>query len=72
MEWSSVYRLYEPPEVYGRRNDPQKLHDLANVPERTGLRRIVESSVLRWMVESSDFLALSEIPENSQSRARGP
>lgn len=61
-EWTYVYRLYEPPELYSRTNDPQELHNLADVPEYADVRRRLEANVLRWMVESSDFLPFQKDP----------
>lgn len=61
-EWTFVYRLYEPPELYSRKDDPQELHNLAEVPEYGPVRRRMEANVLRWMVESSDFLPYQKDP----------
>lgn len=61
-EWTFVYRLYEPPELYSRRHDPQELQNLAELPEHAGVRRRMESNVLRFMVESSDFLSYQKDP----------
>lgn len=61
-EWTFVYRLYEPPELYSRAGDPHELHNLAEVPEYAGVRRRMEANVLRWMVESSDFLPYQKDP----------
>lgn len=61
-EWTYVYRLYEPPELYSRVDDPQELHNLAEVPEYADVRKRLEANVLRWMVESSDFLPYQKDP----------
>lgn len=61
-EWTFVYRLYEPPELYSRINDPQELHNLAELPEYASVRSNLEAKVLRWMVESSDFLPYQKDP----------
>lgn len=61
-EWTFVYRLYEPPELYSRISDPQELHNLAEVPEYASVRSHMEAKVLRWMVESSDFLPYQKDP----------
>lgn len=61
-EWTFVYRLYEPPELYSRARDPQELHNLAELPEYADVRQRLEANVLRWMVESSDFLPYQKDP----------
>ena len=60
-EWTFVHRLYEPPELYSTRDDPQELYSLAEVPKHAGARRM-EPNVLRFIVESSDFLPYQKDP----------
>lgn len=71
-EWTFVYRLYEPPELYSRVNDPHELHNLADVPEHAGVRRRMEASVLRFMVESSDFLPYQKDPRFPEVKLEDP
>ncbi|KAJ3941729.1 uncharacterized protein N0V96_008443 [Colletotrichum fioriniae] len=61
-EWTYVYRLYEPAELYDRAGDPGELHNLAEVGEYQEVRRRMEGVVLRWMVASSDFLPWQKDP----------
>jgi arylsulfatase A-like enzyme len=61
-KWTFVYRLYEPAELYNREADPNEMHNLAEEPEFIAVRRSFESVVLRWMVESSDFLSWTKDP----------
>lgn len=61
-DWTFVYRLYEPPELYNRKDDSQELHNLAEVPQYLDVRRRLEAKVLQWMVESSDFLSYQKDP----------
>ncbi|ROW12561.1 hypothetical protein VMCG_00311 [Cytospora schulzeri] len=42
-EWTFVYRLYEPSELYSRVDDPWELHSLANVAEHAEVRRRMEA-----------------------------
>ncbi|KAE8356934.1 alkaline-phosphatase-like protein [Aspergillus coremiiformis] len=55
-EWTYVYRLYEPAELYHRQNDPEEMHNLAAEPKYVPVAKMLEAEVLRWLVESSDFL----------------
>lgn len=71
-DWTYVYRLYEPPELYDRRNDPQELHNLADLPEHAALRSKLEGVVLRWMVESSDFLPFQKDPRFPKVELESP
>ncbi|KAJ5734505.1 hypothetical protein N7493_003291 [Penicillium malachiteum] len=54
--WTYIYRLYEPAELYDRKADPQELHNLAADPRFIHQARLMESHMFRWMVETSDFL----------------
>lgn len=58
--WTYIYRLYEPAELYDRRADPQELHNLAADPKFVHQARLLESQMFRWMVETSDFLPYSK------------
>ncbi|OQU94695.1 hypothetical protein CLAIMM_01021 [Cladophialophora immunda] len=60
-EWTYIYRLYEPCELYSRRpgEDPHELHNLAAEPEYGHLVRMFEAVVMRWMVETSDVMPWS-------------
>lgn len=54
--WTYVYRLYEPAELYDRREDPMELHNVVAEPEYAEVVRKMERDVFRWSVETSDFL----------------
>ncbi|KAI7368511.1 hypothetical protein KC354_g2616 [Hortaea werneckii] len=51
-EWTYVYRLYEPDELYSRLNDTQELHNLAGEPEYAHIRAMMHEKALRWLVET--------------------
>lgn len=55
-EWTYVYRLYEPAELYHRQKDPEEMHNLAADPEYTPVSKMLEGEVFRWLMESTDFL----------------
>ncbi|KAL6247380.1 hypothetical protein RBB50_005726 [Rhinocladiella similis] len=55
-QWTYIYRLYEPAELYNRAEDPNEMHNLASEPRWAAVARSLESEIFRWLVESSDFL----------------
>ncbi|KAF4629237.1 hypothetical protein G7Y89_g8912 [Cudoniella acicularis] len=55
-EWTYIYRLYEPSELYHRQNDPQELHNLAADPEDTAISNMLEGEKFGWLMEGSDIL----------------
>ncbi|OJJ67130.1 hypothetical protein ASPBRDRAFT_187137 [Aspergillus brasiliensis CBS 101740] len=61
-EWTYIYRLYEPAELYNRTEDPLELRNLAAEPEHIPMARYLESQVFRWMVETSDLLPYTKDP----------
>lgn len=71
-DWTYVYRLYEPPELYDRKKDPKELHNLADLPEYAALRAKMESDVLRWLMETSDFLPFQKDPRFPDVKLESP
>ncbi|KAI0480286.1 sulfatase [Xylariaceae sp. FL0804] len=71
-EWTFIYRLYEPPELYSRKDDPRELHNLAEVPEHAAVRTKMEAVVLKFMVESSDFLPWLKDPRFPNVTLKSP
>ena len=55
-EWTYVYRLYEPAELYNRQSDPCELHNLAADPEYTPVANMLQNEMFRWLMAGSDFL----------------
>ncbi|CAI7606575.1 unnamed protein product [Penicillium bialowiezense] len=55
-EWTYVYRLYEPPELYNRKTDLGELHNLAADPSLENIVREMQGVMFRWIMETSDFL----------------
>ncbi|KAH7149841.1 putative sulfatase [Dactylonectria estremocensis] len=55
-EFTYIYRLYEPAELYHRAEDPHEMHNLAAVPEHKERVEKYQMVVLRWLVGGSDFL----------------
>jgi len=61
-KWTYVYRLYEPAELYDRVADPAEQHNLAADPSMKELIGEMEKAVLKWLVETSDFLPFEKDP----------
>ncbi|KAJ4349601.1 uncharacterized protein N0V89_008217 [Didymosphaeria variabile] len=55
-EWTYVYRLYEPAELYNRRSDPGELHNVAADAEYKPVADMLQGEIFRWLVAGSDFL----------------
>jgi arylsulfatase A-like enzyme len=62
-EWTYVWRLYEPPELYHRTDDPHETVNLAGRPEYAEIERRLEHALLRWQIETADV-----IPEAADPR----
>jgi arylsulfatase A-like enzyme len=61
-EWTYVYRLYEPAELYNRTIDEGELRNLAADPSYVHITRMFETVVLRWMIETSGIMPLAQDP----------
>ncbi|OQU97534.1 hypothetical protein CLAIMM_03456 [Cladophialophora immunda] len=61
-EWTYIYRLYEPPELYNRRLDPHEMSNLAAEPEFAPVAQMLQGEMFRWLVEGSDFLPWTPDP----------
>jgi arylsulfatase A-like enzyme len=55
-KWAYVYRLYEPAELYDRRNDLAELHNLAADPRYAGVIAEMQAEMFRWIMETADIL----------------
>lgn len=55
-DWTYVWRLHEPPELYDRRNDPDELHNLAGLAEHADREAHLRSELLRWFVATGDMM----------------
>ncbi|KAJ5770705.1 uncharacterized protein N7511_002756 [Penicillium nucicola] len=59
-DWTYVYRLYEPAELYNRKTDIAELHNLAADPSYRHIVQEMQGEMFRWMVETADFLPLKK------------
>ncbi|CDO92666.1 unnamed protein product [Kluyveromyces dobzhanskii CBS 2104] len=65
-EFTFVYRLYEPNELYSRTHDLQERHNLIDDPSYASVIDAFEKNMLRFFIESSDhapFVSDIRIPE---------
>lgn len=61
-EWTYVYRLYEPDELYDRHADPHETTNLAADPDRAALVTDLRGRVLEWLVATSDVIPAARDP----------
>lgn len=74
-QWTYVWRLYEPAELYYRVDDPDEAVNLAGQPEFTDVERKFEQALLCWQVESADVIPVGEdypTPTVALPRPGGP
>ncbi len=71
-EWTYVWRLYEPPELYDRSNDPGELHNLAGSADHAKTETELTGELLRWMVATGDVLPWSRDPRFPPIDLPGP
>lgn len=55
-EFTYIYRLYEPSELYDRAKDPHEMHNLAAIPAYKERMEKYQMVVLKWLVGGSDVL----------------
>ncbi len=55
-DWTFVWRLYEPAELYDRTADPAELHNLAGRPEHASIESTLRDAVMRWLVATADVM----------------
>jgi arylsulfatase A-like enzyme len=61
-DWTHVRRLYEPPELYHRGDDPHEQTDLAGRPEHTGVERRLHEAITGWLLETGDVIPADTDP----------
>jgi arylsulfatase A-like enzyme len=71
-EWTYIYRLYEPGELYDRVKDPKELHNLSANPEMQHVVRMLEGVLLRWLVEKGDVMPWTKDPRRSKIEMDDP
>lgn len=61
-QWTYVWRLYEPPELYDRVADPHETVNRAGDPELTDIEAQLREEFLRWFVETCDVMPWESMP----------
>jgi len=61
-EWTYVWRMYEPCELYSRIDDPQELRNLAALPEHADRVERMHRVLLEWMLQTSDVMSMAKTP----------
>ena len=62
LEWTYVWRLYEPPELYDRSADPDELHNLAGTAATGSIEARLQGEILRHLVATGDVLPWATDP----------
>ncbi|KAG5766789.1 hypothetical protein H9Q72_005161 [Fusarium xylarioides] len=70
--WTYVYRLYEPAELYHRHNDPHELHNLAQDPDHKELADKYEKATLKWLLEGADVMPWTKDPRFPEVKLKSP
>ncbi|KAH7143266.1 alkaline-phosphatase-like protein [Fusarium sp. MPI-SDFR-AT-0072] len=70
--WTYVYRLYEPAELYHRHNDPHELHNLAQDPYHKELADKYEKATLKWLLEGADVMPWTKDPRFPEVKLKSP
>lgn len=61
-DWTYVWRLYEPPELYDRRTDPAETRNLAGRAEFAAVEERMREAVLTWLATTADVLPAGRDP----------
>ncbi|CAG7564510.1 unnamed protein product [Fusarium equiseti] len=70
--WTFVYRLYEPAELYHRHNDRHELHNLAQDPQHKELADKYEKATLKWLLEGADVMPWTKDPRFPEVNLKSP
>ncbi|WP_241831737.1 sulfatase-like hydrolase/transferase [Parafrankia soli] len=61
-EWTYVWRLYDPPELYHRAIDPDERHNIAGLPEHADVERRLRQALLHWLMATTDIIPTGSDP----------
>lgn len=71
-QWTYVWRLYEPAELYNRETDPGECHNLAGEDAYAHLEARFRDDILRWLVSTSDVLPWAKDPRKPKVQLPKP
>ncbi|MGW6401448.1 hypothetical protein [Streptomyces sp. NPDC055134] len=63
-EWSYVWRLYEPAELYDRTTDPDERVSLAGRPVHAEVEQGMNQALLRRLADTADVIPSAEDPRH--------
>lgn len=61
-EWTYVWRMYEPCELYSRSTDPGEQRNLAALPECAHVIERMHQAMLEWLLRTSDVMNMAKTP----------
>ncbi|MEX5632652.1 sulfatase-like hydrolase/transferase [Parafrankia sp. FMc2] len=61
-EWTYVWRLYDPPELYHRAEDPDERYNLAGRPEHADVEHRMSQALLHWLIATTDVIPADADP----------
>lgn len=61
-EWTYVWRMYEPCELYSRADDPREEHNLATLPQHADRVKHMHRVLLEWTLQTSDVMSMAKTP----------
>jgi arylsulfatase A-like enzyme len=72
LEWTYVWRLYEPAELYNRRADPHETNNIAGRQEHAPVEDRLRHAMLRWLAQTTDVLVPNRNPRRPQVNLPSP
>ncbi|MFI7148754.1 sulfatase-like hydrolase/transferase [Nonomuraea sp. NPDC050022] len=61
-DWTYVWRLYEGPELYDRRADPDETRNLSGSPRHAAVEDRMRTAILSWLAATTDVLPPNRDP----------
>ncbi|GAA1649466.1 sulfatase-like hydrolase/transferase [Nonomuraea maheshkhaliensis] len=61
-DWTYVWRLYEPPELYNRHADPDETDNLCGRPDHAAVEERMRTAILSWLAATTDVLPMDRDP----------
>jgi hypothetical protein len=71
-EWTYVWRLYDPPELYHRATDPEERRDVAGRPEHADVEERFRLTLLQWLMTTTDVIPADSDPRMPEVGLEAP